>query len=73
MIKSRNNYLTSRDASAILGVTHDHVRKLIRTGKIKAEKLGHNWIIPRRSLENVKRMRFPKAKEQEIVDNAAHE
>lgn len=63
MIKNRSNYLTSFEAAALLGFTADHVRRLIARGKIKAEKLGHNWIIPKKSLNKIHRQRFPKSTE----------
>lgn len=69
MLKKKGNYLTTREAGAILGVTHDHVRKLIRTGKVKAEKLGHNWIIQEKDLQHIGRRRFPRKKEE--TDHAA--
>jgi excisionase family DNA binding protein len=59
MIKNNNNYLTSAEVAQTLGVTHDYVRKLIAKGKIKAEKLGRNWIVNKKNLRNVRRQRFP--------------
>ncbi len=60
MIKNKSIYMTSKEAATILGVTPDHIRKLIAQGKIKAEKLGHNWIMDAKSLKKVKRIRFPR-------------
>lgn len=59
-----NDYLTSKEAAAIIGVSHDHIRRLIRDGKIKAEKLGHNWLIQRVVAKKIKRQRFPRKKEK---------
>lgn len=63
MIKNKSNYMTCAEAAASLGFTHDHVRKLINTGKIKAEKLGRNWIIEKKNLDKIHRQRFPRHKE----------
>ena len=63
MIKSKDNYLTSAEVAQALGVSHDYVRKLIVKGKIKAEKLGRNWIVNKKNLENIHRQRFPRTKE----------
>lgn len=62
MIK-KSEYVTSAEASIILGFTHDHVRKLIKNGTIFAQKIGHNWIIEKKLLKNVRRQRFPRDKE----------
>lgn len=63
MIKNKSNYLTSAEAANALGFSPDHVRNLIRRGKLKGEKLGRNWIVPVKELTKVKRKRFPREKE----------
>lgn len=52
--------ITSALAARKIGVTPDHIRKLIRDGKIKAEKVGNVWFIDSRSLSTIKRQRFPR-------------
>ena len=59
-----NDYLTSKEAADCIGVTHDHIRRMIRDGIIKAEKLGHNWLIERSVANNITRQRFPRKKER---------
>ena len=49
--------LNSAMAAKILGFTPDYVRRLMRTGKIKAQKLGSDWIITEKSLKNINRQR----------------
>jgi excisionase family DNA binding protein len=71
MIKNRANYLTSFEAAEVLGFTPDHVRKLIARGKIKAEKLGHIWIIHKKSLHKVRRQRFPIAIMETLTNGSA--
>ena len=71
MIKSKSNYVTSAEAAESLGFSPDHVRKLINQGRIKAEKLGRNWIIEKKSLDKIHRQRFPRHKEN--VDDGSHQ
>jgi len=63
MIKNKSDYVTSLEASEMLGFSPDHVRKLILQGKIKGEKIGRNWIIQIKNLKNIRRQRFPRKKE----------
>ena len=65
MIKNRSVFITSMEAAGIIGVTQDHVRRLILEGKIKAQKLGPNWVINRKDLKGITRQRFPRKKEQD--------
>lgn len=60
MIKSKDNYLTSVEAGKLLGFSTDYIRCLIARGKLKAEKLGRNWIILKEELQKVERKRFPR-------------
>jgi excisionase family DNA binding protein len=62
MIKNKN-YLTSLQAAKILGVTPDYIRLLIGKDKLKATKLGHNWLIRPSALAKIKRKRFGTKKE----------
>ena len=63
MTKLRDEYLTSFEAAKRLGFSPDHVRRLVRAGKIRAVKLGHNWLILEKDLKDIKRLRFPQPKE----------
>jgi len=63
MIRNKDNYLTSAEVAQALGFSHDYVRKLILQGKIKAEKLGRNWIINIKNIDKIHRQRFPRIKE----------
>lgn len=53
-------YLTTAEAGKLLGFCQDHVRRLVLEGKIKATKLGHNWLIMKKDLKKIKRQRFPR-------------
>ena len=65
MTTKSSNLITSFQAAEILGITPDYVRRLISYGKIKATKLGNNWLINRNQLGKIKRIRFPRSKELE--------
>lgn len=65
MIKNKSVFVTSMEAAMILGFTQDHVRRLILTGKIKAQKLGPNWIIKKTDLKGIVRQRFPRVQKEQ--------
>jgi excisionase family DNA binding protein len=71
MIKNKSNYVTSAEAAELLGFSRDHVRKLIIQGRIKAEKLGRNWIIEKKNLDKIHRQRFPRHKEN--AEDGSHQ
>jgi len=52
--------ITTSLAAKMLGFTPDYIRRLILDGKIKAEKLGHNWVFTEAAIKHVKRIRFSK-------------
>lgn len=58
-----NRYLTSSETAKLLGFTPDYVRRLILTGKIKAVKCGHNWIVDPDDVKHIQRRRFPRQKD----------
>ena len=58
MKKLKDKYLTSRQVADELGFSPDHIRKLIANGKLRAEKVGHNWLVKLKDLKFIKRQRF---------------
>jgi excisionase family DNA binding protein len=46
--------LTTNGAADELGVSRARVLALIRTGRLKAEKMGRDWMIRRRDLAAVR-------------------
>jgi excisionase family DNA binding protein len=53
---------STNEAAQKLGLSPDHVRRLVRDGEIKGKKLGHDWVV----LDlNYKRKRKPKVKKGE--------
>jgi excisionase family DNA binding protein len=45
--------LTTRQVAARLGVSDARVRQLLAEGRLRATKLGRDWLIEERSLEAV--------------------
>ena len=66
MMQNKSNYYTTGEAATFLGFSTDHVRNLINKGKIKAEKMGRNWIINKKDIKNIRRQRFPRTPENGI-------
>jgi len=54
-------YISSKEVAAQLGLSHSHVRILLRQGKIQGTKISRDWLIEAESLE-YKRKRKPKQK-----------
>ena len=45
-----DNWLTTQEAAKLTGYNIQHIRRLIRTDKLIARKLGRDWVIDRNSL-----------------------
>jgi len=52
-------YITSREAAAILGVAHEsrRVAQLCRSGRLDGRKVGRDWLVSRRSVNDYARRR----------------
>ena len=50
-MKNLNEYVTTRQAAELLGVNRFWIVRLIAAKKIKATKVGHNWLVFTPSLE----------------------
>lgn len=46
--KERPDVYTTRTLAQAAGLTSDYIRQLILAGKIKAEKVGRDWVISAR-------------------------
>lgn len=46
-----DDFSTSIEAAEILGYTVQHVRRLIREGKLPGKKLGRDWMVERAAVE----------------------
>lgn len=51
--------ITTKQAAKKLKYTPEHVRRLIRDGELKAQRMGHEYIIEESALKSVKRKRSP--------------
>jgi excisionase family DNA binding protein len=49
-IMANNDWLTVQDAARLSGYRADHLRELIRNGKLEAQKFGPIWAVNRQSL-----------------------
>ena len=54
-------YITSKEVAEKLGMSHSHMRLLIRQGEIKGIKIGRDWLVEDDSVD-YKRKRKPKSK-----------
>ena len=50
---SRETYITTKEASDVLGVTRQRVLQLIQDGRIKAEKFANVYMIRRVDLDHI--------------------
>jgi hypothetical protein len=57
---SKKELLSCRQAAQILGFTPEHVRRLCGSGKIKAHKIIHTWVMYESDLKNITRQRKKK-------------
>lgn len=48
---SEKNYLSSKDAGAILGYTHDYISRLCRQGKMSGLQKGREWFVTMEEIE----------------------
>tara|TARA_R110000744_G_scaffold169731_2_gene287717 strand:+ start:52 stop:522 length:471 start_codon:yes stop_codon:yes gene_type:complete len=68
IIMSRDNtklYYSLREASAKLGISEGQISSRIKTGEIKAFKLGSRILIPREAVENIVLEPYPIKGEKE--------
>ncbi len=56
----KSKLITTSILAKRLGFTPTYVRQLCASGKIKAEKYGHDWIINEKDIKNLKRIRITK-------------
>jgi len=60
MAELREIYLSSSEASTILGLRPFCIQKLIKRGAIPAEKIANRWLIPRAFVEEFAKTYVPK-------------
>ena len=63
----KNNFLTTNLVAEKLGVSKIHARRLIRSRKIRGEKVGNDWLVHPLELERYISKQL--IKQKEIVEN----
>ncbi|HOY51436.1 MAG TPA: helix-turn-helix domain-containing protein [Prolixibacteraceae bacterium] len=46
------DFITPEEAARMLGFHVEHVRRLLREGDLKGEKIGKAWLVLRKSVED---------------------
>lgn len=55
----RDSLLSTKEAAEVLGLSQDHIRRLLEEGKLRGRKIGNSWVV----LElNYERKRRPKTR-----------
>ena len=52
--KNEEFLITSSQAAERLGYTASYIRRLCASGRIKAKKLGHNWVFSLAEIKDIK-------------------
>ena len=60
MTSFTSNYLASSEAASILGIHHMAIQKLLREGKLPAEKIANRWLLRRTDVEEFAKTYVPK-------------
>jgi excisionase family DNA binding protein len=48
-------FVTTQEAAKILDYHVEHVRKMLRDGNLKGAKMGHTWLVLRKSVEKYRK------------------
>lgn len=56
----RNTYIPSSEAAAALGINPMTIQKLLRDGKLPAEKIANRWLLRRVDVDESARTYVPK-------------
>ena len=54
--------LTSKEAAAVVGLSHVHFRRLLTAGVVEGQKLGERWFVSPRILASFKRYQHNRRK-----------
>ena len=46
------DFLTTPEASSILGLHPETIKRLCRLGKLRGEKVNNGWLIPKKEVES---------------------
>ena len=51
--------LTVPEAADLLGYYPNHLRRLLRAGTVKGERVSGRWLIPRQEVDRIKALQGP--------------
>lgn len=71
MKQTKTKLISTTMLAARFGFSSQYIRKLIAEGKIRATKIGHDWIIDEKEVRHLKRKRHHKVKENTDGDSNA--
>ena len=60
MVSTLNTYIPSSEAATMLGIHHMAIQKLLREGKLPAEKIANRWLLRRADVEEFAKTYVPK-------------
>ncbi len=62
MVFNREKYLTVPEAARYLQVNEETIRRNVRSGRLKAEKIGNQWFIRKNDLPSYEEVQNTRAK-----------
>ena len=65
----KNRFLSTTELAKILGVSHVAVYKKIKTGQIRAEKVGRNYVIDKKDLGGILNDELTK-RDKDVIEKA---
>ena len=60
MTSFTNTFLASSEAAKMLGIHHMTIQRLLRDGKLPAEKIANRWLLRRTDVEEFAKTYVPK-------------
>ena len=59
LLHVRFNFISTSEASQILGISHLATSRLVRQGKIQGVKIGRSYMVPRASVQELAKTYVP--------------
>lgn len=60
--------ISLKDASIFCGLSPDHLRRLAEQGKLRAQKIGRNWVTTKEAVEEYIKNRKPPGRPKKKQD-----
>jgi excisionase family DNA binding protein len=57
--------LGTKKAAAMLGLSQDHVRRLLEQGKLKGKRIGNSWVVLDLNYERKRKLKTRKGGKQD--------